>query len=853
MIGLFIKHGLALINNGYSIIPIPPGRKGPVIDDWQRKFAKTQERFTEIASDTDHRRDGIGILTKQTPAVDIDCYDQGIVDACIQWCLDNIGDAPLRIGNAPKALLLYAADKPFSKITSARYYDPSNPEKDPKRKGQRLEILADGQQFVAYHIHPETKKPYEWVNDWENPLDIPAIDLAVITPEHARLACLEFERLCEEAGWERIGVGSATVAAETDADGLSEITPPEETDEEVERLKSALTAIEGDVASGYDYDQWRNVLFALKWTRWDCAESLAREWSETSDKHNTREFNVVWRGAQKRDRGREITLGSIFKLAKDAGWDSSRAPTAEDKEVTFHEVMLLAGGLDGADARDEVKAVIKKVAEAKLDSSDEYTVLNAIKRATKIPLGELRKQVAEIRREARNSVMKPTHAGYARRLLELVEDESGVEPVACGGALYVYSEKKGIYEQNLIPEIVGHVVKHFDDSELCIRGSDYASIAKLVVQSEDQSAFFDDAPIGLACKGRFYFINKKGAISKEKLDPSHKQRFLTATSPVVKDTPVFDGFLHDTFEGNDELGQTALLQEVFGAILIGYMPKLEKALFLKGPGRSGKSTILKIIRAMFTPDVQCASSPFDWDREYERASLLGKRLNIVGELPMDKPIPSHDFKTITGRDPINARLPYGVPFTFSPTAAHVFSSNHYIYSADHTDAFFARFVVIECANSRAFRDDAIITDLADQIIENELGGIMAWALQGAKRLLENKGVMTHTKTSVRMFAEWMKSSNSVMEFITDEDVVEFGQHKTHYTPRADLYKAYTDWCKESGRRPMSKRRAYEELQSRPFSRFMLKQAESTGGKMVIRGLKLKNENWALPLDDEDDW
>ena len=220
-------------------------------------------------------------------------------------------------------------------------------------------------------------------------------------------------------------------------------------------------------------------------------------------------------------------------------------------------------------------------------------------------------------------------------------------------------------------------------------------------------------------------------------------------------------------------------------------------------------------------------------------------------MPLDKPIPAHDFKTITGRDPINARQPYGQPFTFTPTASHIFSSNHYIYSTDHSEAFYARFVVIECANSRAFNDEEIITDLAEQIIENELEAIMAWGLQGAKRLMDNRGVLTRTKTSARMLAEWMRSSNSLMEFVTDEDVIVFGPQMSHYVNRTEFYTAYVEWCKESGRRPMSKNRVYGELSTRPFKQFMLRMAEGDSGKFVIRGLRLKRDNWVVPLEDDE--
>ena len=51
----------------------------------------------------------------------------------------------LRIGRAPKRLLVYRTEAPFKGF-----------------KLSPIEILCDGQQFVAYHIHPDTGRPYEW-------------------------------------------------------------------------------------------------------------------------------------------------------------------------------------------------------------------------------------------------------------------------------------------------------------------------------------------------------------------------------------------------------------------------------------------------------------------------------------------------------------------------------------------------------------------------------------------------------------------------------------------------------------------------------------------------------------------
>lgn len=52
--------------------------------------------------------------------------------------------------------------------------------------------------------------------------------------------------------------------------------PLSETPENIERVRSALAAIDPDC----ERPVWRDIVFALKSTRWSCAEELARAWSK---------------------------------------------------------------------------------------------------------------------------------------------------------------------------------------------------------------------------------------------------------------------------------------------------------------------------------------------------------------------------------------------------------------------------------------------------------------------------------------------------------------------------------------------------------------------------------------------
>jgi hypothetical protein len=123
---------------------------------------------------------GIGIATGTTVALDIDVPDATVAHALTDLATQHLGATPfLRIGQAPKRLLLYRTDTPFA-----------------GRKRAPLEVLAHGQQFVAYAIHPGTGQPYAWPD--ENPLDVPWDALPVVTEERV-LAWLD----AAHAGWPR--------------------------------------------------------------------------------------------------------------------------------------------------------------------------------------------------------------------------------------------------------------------------------------------------------------------------------------------------------------------------------------------------------------------------------------------------------------------------------------------------------------------------------------------------------------------------------------------------------------------------------------------------------------------------
>ncbi len=322
----FEEFGREFIAGRYLITPIVRGKKNPVFDDWQARPIRDEEQFARAIKRCGDC--GIGIVTGEAIAVDIDVLDREVVDEILLWCDENIGRAPLRVGKEPKSLLLFRSAEPLTKMASLAYRPPG----EQGSKGQRIEVLADGQQFVAYGYHPETGGEFIWPEEGENPRLIPLAQLPTIEREQILSLFDFFEGRMRQLQWQQASLGriGERPPSTTDADDpLMRVPRPPESKAEVDRVRSMLGALD----AGMSHDQgWRDVLFALHWTGWECARELAEEWSKTSSRYSKKGFETCWRSAKERGRRDTITLGTLVEMARRAGWTPSWAYWDVDEE-----------------------------------------------------------------------------------------------------------------------------------------------------------------------------------------------------------------------------------------------------------------------------------------------------------------------------------------------------------------------------------------------------------------------------------------------------------------------------------------------------------------------------------------
>lgn len=303
------NYGATLIDQGYTIVPIQNGKKSPGFDGWQKSKA-TKLQWREWL-DSGFKHAGVGILTKVTCGIDIDCLDEACAKHFEAWCLKNIGYAPVRVGKPPKRLLLYRTATPFHKHRSTIYLDEWGDK-------QMIEVLGDGQQFVAFHIHPETGRPYEWIDE-KSPLTIRAADLTEVSEAQAVSLLETFDAYAKDQGWavfkpSRVTSGAMSAGPIDKDNPWIEDSSPIEIN--IDELRARLLL----VPNPEEYDRWREIGMCLhhQFDGDQVGFELWNEWSEAADNYDPDSLERHWKTFNIEGKKRApLTARYILRLAKE--------------------------------------------------------------------------------------------------------------------------------------------------------------------------------------------------------------------------------------------------------------------------------------------------------------------------------------------------------------------------------------------------------------------------------------------------------------------------------------------------------------------------------------------------------
>lgn len=433
------------------------------------------------------------------------------------------------------------------------------------------------------------------------------------------------------------------------------------------------------------------------------------------------------------------------------------------------------------------------------------------------------------------------HDSEVRLCSIVLEDMEGDgEPLAFdAGRMWRYSPA-GVWES--VPDHLGHrAVMGLDEEPVlgAMRADGSRKIVPLKVSHRMCDAvwrlarsrrarpgFFDGGQRGVAfCNG---FLSWSGELVEH--SPEHRVRHRLAFDYVKgASAPRFVSALEQWLSplGDDAGAVGELLAEFAGACLFGAATDYQRALVLYGLlASNGKSQFVEIVSALFPAGMIAAVPPQRMDDQPARAKLAGVRINVVSELPEAEILRSEGFKAFVGGDRVEARQVYREGFDYRPIAGHLFAANRLPLVRDTTEGFWRRWLVVPFRRRFTTASPGFEPDLARRVIDEELQGVAAWAVAGARRL-RRRGGYAPPGACVQALEDWRHSADRVAAFVLEccEDVSD----REDWSSSAVLHRAFDTWAFENGGKKISQRLFGLRIQELGFTEELEKRERRRGG------------------------
>ena len=233
--------------------------------------------------------------------------------------------------------------------------------------------------------------------------------------------------------------------------------------------------------------------------------------------------------------------------------------------------------------------------------------------------------------------------------------------------------------------------------------------------------------------------------------------------------PRFHEFLNQVFREDEEL--ISLVQEIMGYCL---SPSIEaqKFFIFYSDGSYGKSVLCSILHHLAGGDKNVSSVTLsNLNQKFQRAELFGKIVNISTENEASK-FNTEALKSITSGDPIQIEHKFQKPFTTRLTAKLLFAMNRLPEPQDKTFAFYRRMILVPfntkfVDNPHEGTNEMKRNPQIEEELLEELPAILAWCIEGLKRLVENKYQFTKSREAEKLMLDYRKDTSPVFSFIEE--------------------------------------------------------------------------------------
>lgn len=249
-------------------------------------------------------------------------------------------------------------------------------------------------------------------------------------------------------------------------------------------------------------------------------------------------------------------------------------------------------------------------------------------------------------------------------------------------------------------------------------------------------------------------------------------------------------------------------QEWCGAAVMGLATRYHRALVMQGKPGSGKSEIIRVVKALITgylppdpntPDDKTHPSAAylasvdlaQWKDDNMVNAFTRARLNHTSDISREALREPGRIITIINGEALTIRTVYERSFQFTPRTAHLFATND-LPQVLAGGEFWDRFLLLRIPR-RVRGTDEQIEYYGHVVASEELPGIIAWALEGASRL-RARGKFDLGTLQTDIETEWRDASNPVAEWASENIKALPGG----FTRTQVLRLAFLDWARQRG-------------------------------------------------------
>ena len=341
----------------------------------------------------------------------------------------------------------------------------------------------------------------------------------------------------------------------------------------------------------------------------------------------------------------------------------------------------------------------------------------------------------------------------------------------------------------------------------------------------------DADPFALCTPEATYDL-RKGMAGAREHSPEDFITKITSVSPSQKGQQIWLDCLDLIFQGDQTL--IDYVQMICGLAAIGKV-YVEALIIAYGDGRNGKSTFWNAVSrvlGLYSGNISADTLTVGCRRNIkpEMAEVKGKRLLIAAEMQEGSRLNDSTVKQLCSTDDVFAEKKYKDPFSFKPCHTLVLYTNHLPRVSASDDGIWRRLIVIPFNAKITGKSD--IKNYGEYLFDNAGESILAWVIEGAKKVIELDYQIPVPKCVQKAIDEYRNQNDWFGHFLADKCEVD----DSYKESSSALYQAYRNYSLDCNEYIRSTADFYFALEKADFERIKVH------NKRYFKGLRLRAEN-----------